>query len=76
MNGDGEINVADVTMTVDYILGKEPAGFIIDNADVNGDESIDITDVTALVSVILDSNNIVLKNVVVEGADGISFGED
>ena len=40
-------------MTVDYILGKEPAGFIIDNADVNGDESIDITDVTALVDIVL-----------------------
>ncbi|MBR4237968.1 MAG: hypothetical protein IKQ03_00890 [Prevotella sp.] len=73
VNGDGEINVADVTMTVDYILGKEPAGFIIDNADVNGDESIDITDVTVLVAIILDSNNIVLKNVVVTGADGITI---
>lgn len=76
VNGDKSINVTDVTMMVDYILGKAPAGFIIDNADVNSDESIDITDVTVLVDIILSGNNTVLKNVVVNGADGISFGED
>ena len=74
VNGDGEINVTDVTMMVDYILGKENAGFIIGKADVNGDGGVDITDVTALVNIILDSNNVVLNNVVVTGADGITFG--
>ena len=75
VNGDGEVNVADVTMLVDYILGKETVGFIIDNADVNGDGEINVTDVAALVNIILDSNNFVLENVVVNGADGISFGD-
>ena len=74
VNGDETINAIDITMLVDYILGKSPEGFIAANADVNGDENIDVTDVTALVAIILDSNNIVLKNVVVNGADGISFG--
>ena len=75
VNGDGEVNVADVTMLVDYILGKETVGFIIDNADVNGDGEINVTDVAALVNIILDSNNFVLENVVVTGADGISYGD-
>lgn len=45
----------------------------IENADINGDGEITVSDVTALVNIILDGGcNI--KNVVVNGADGITFG--
>ena len=36
-NGDGDVSVTDVLITVDYVLGKNPAGFIFANANVNGD---------------------------------------
>ena len=50
MNGDGEVNVSDVTMLVRIILGNTP---MIDAADVNGDGEVNVSDVTALVSIIL-----------------------
>ena len=71
-NGDNQVNVTDVTMMVDHILGIDGEGFIIGNADVNGDGDINVTDVTALVNLILGGNS--GFNVVVNGADGITFG--
>ena len=50
VNGDGEVNVSDVTMLVSIILGNTP---MIDAADVNGDGEVNVSDVTALVSIIL-----------------------
>ena len=49
VNEDGEVNIADVTMLVNVILGNAEAA----NADVNTDGTIDIADVTALVNIIL-----------------------
>lgn len=53
VNGDGLVNITDVVLLVDYILGKENASFIIDNADVNSDSTINISDVTQLVNIIM-----------------------
>ena len=73
VNGDGVVNVTDVTLLVDYILGKEvDDSFIFENADVTRDGTISVTDVTALVDLILGGNSIV--KMVVNGADGITFG--
>ena len=72
VNGDGEVNVTDVTLLVNHILGKADESFSIGNGDVNGDGEINVTDVTALVNLILGGNSIV--NVVVNGAEGITFG--
>lgn len=53
VNHDGDVNVADVMMTVSEILGKKVEGFHIENADVNGDGSINITDVIGIVDIVL-----------------------
>ena len=53
VNGDGEINVQDVTALISYILGDTPEGFVIENAYINGDTNIDVQDVTALIAIIL-----------------------
>ncbi|MBR5102503.1 MAG: dockerin type I repeat-containing protein [Muribaculaceae bacterium] len=55
VNGDGEIDVKDVTALISYILGDTPAGFIVENANVNEDPNgeVDVQDVTALISLIL-----------------------
>ena len=50
VNGDGHVDIDDVTMLIDSVLnggGYNPA------ADMNDDQSIDIDDVTALINVIL-----------------------
>jgi len=56
VNGDGDVNVTDVTLLVGHILGNENSNFIIENADVNGDGDITVTDVTKLVGTILEGN--------------------
>lgn len=52
-NDDGVVDVTDVAMIVNYILGKTPAGFNEINADANGDGSITIEDVVQVVNIIL-----------------------
>jgi len=53
VNGDGTVDVQDVTALIAYILGDKPIGFIEANANINGDNTIDVQDVTALISKIL-----------------------
>ncbi|MBO4813775.1 MAG: hypothetical protein J5523_02315, partial [Muribaculaceae bacterium] len=51
VNGDGKVNVTDVTALVNMILGvitKDET-----RADVNGDGKVNVSDVTALVNIIL-----------------------
>ena len=53
VNHDGDVNVADVMMTVGVILGQTVAGFHFENADMNGDGSLNITDVMGIVDIVL-----------------------
>ena len=52
-NGDGNVDVNDVTTVINYILDKNPDPFIFDNANVNGDTNIDVNDVTMIINMIL-----------------------
>lgn len=52
-NDDGLVDVSDVLLTVDYILGKPSEGFVQENADVTNDGVIDISDVLGIVDIIL-----------------------
>ena len=54
VNGDGDVNVNDVTVLINYILGKNPTPFVEANADVNGDEAINVNDVTLIINIILN----------------------
>ncbi len=51
-NGDGEVNVADVSTVASYIVGYNPSPFYFENADVNGDGIINVGDITALIYII------------------------
>ena len=55
VNGDGKINVSDVTALVNMILGTIPKD--PDRGDINGDGNVNVSDVTALVNIILGSSN-------------------
>ena len=52
-NGDKVVDISDVLVTVDYILGKQVSIFFFKNADVNFSNGIDISDVLGIVDIIL-----------------------
>jgi hypothetical protein len=51
VNGDGRVNVSDVSALINMILGLTT----MDNyrADVNGDGRVNVSDVSALINIIL-----------------------
>lgn len=51
VNGDGYVDVSDVTALINMILGTTPADLEV--ADINADGILDVTDVTALINEIL-----------------------
>lgn len=50
-NGDGSINVADVIVAINLILG---IGEATGNADCNGDQNINVADVVCIINIILE----------------------
>jgi len=52
-NGSGEVDVADVVTTVNYVVGMNPNPFIFDAADMNIDNNIDVLDVIGIVQKVL-----------------------
>ena len=55
-NGDGNVNVFDVTAIVNYILGSPSGNFVFQAADVNNDGNVNVFDVTKVVNIILGVN--------------------
>ena len=56
VNGDGSVDVSDVTSVIAYVLGATVDPFIWDAADMDGNGIIDISDVTAVIAVALSQN--------------------
>ena len=52
VDGDGHVTMADVYAIVDYIMGKNPSPFILNNANVNGDNKVNVADVTEALKII------------------------
>ena len=55
VNGDSEVNIADVNCIIDIILGHKTAAEFEGRADVNGDTEVNIADVNAIIDIILGS---------------------
>ena len=55
VNHDESVNVADVMMTVNHIMGENNPLFYEDWADINQDDHIDVGDVMSIVNIILNS---------------------
>jgi hypothetical protein len=53
VNGDDEVNIADVNVVIDVVLGGDNAA-----ADVNGDGEVNIADVNTTINCILGSGNL------------------
>ena len=52
-NGDGFIDIDDVTSLIERVLGNDVPTFKDKNGDMNGDGILDIDDITALINTIL-----------------------
>ncbi len=48
-DGDGTVDVNDVTTIINYILGKPVEKFVLKAADMDGDKKIDVNDVQAII---------------------------
>ena len=53
VNGDGNVNISDVTALINYLLSGNAAGVNLGGADVNQDGNVNISDVTALINYLL-----------------------
>ncbi|MBE6317150.1 MAG: BspA family leucine-rich repeat surface protein [Bacteroidales bacterium] len=56
VNGDGSVNISDVTALIDYLLSGNASGINLSGADCNQDSSVNISDVTALIDYLLAGN--------------------
>jgi len=54
IDGDGYVNISDVTTLIDYMLGGDSSNILLDNADVDNDGNVNIADVTALIDMLLN----------------------
>lgn len=53
INGDGIINVADVTALIQIVLNSTPVDLAL--ADLSGDGTVNVADVTALIQIVLNN---------------------
>ncbi len=56
VNNDGEVNIADVTALIDYLLNSESSNINNDTADINKDGEVSIADVTELIDYLLSGS--------------------
>ena len=56
VDGDGLVNITDITELIDYLLTGNAAGINLDNADCYLDGNINIEDVTALIDYLLSGS--------------------
>jgi len=53
VNGDNIIDVMDVIILIDSVLGKNPENFYPECADLNGDGTTDTVDIVMLIDMVL-----------------------
>ncbi len=56
VDGDGQVNINDVTVLINYLLSDNATGIYLDAADCDLDGNIGISDVTKLINFLLQGN--------------------
>jgi surface protein len=56
VNGNGNVNISDVTALIDYLLTHDASLINVSAADCNQDNSVNISDVTALIDYLLSGS--------------------
>ena len=54
IDGDGEIDVADIQHIINMIVGTESSTSV---ADINGDDDVDVADIQAIINIIISNAN-------------------
>ena len=57
VNNDGKVDIDDVNIVVNIILGSDSADKYGGRADVDGVDGVDISDVNVIINILLLSNN-------------------
>ena len=52
VNGDGEVNIADINVVIDFIMGNRRDD-MLQGVDVNGDGEVNVADVNVIITIIL-----------------------
>ncbi len=52
VNGDGEVNIADINVVIDFIMGNRRDD-MLPGVDVNGDGEVNVADVNVIITIIL-----------------------
>lgn len=53
VDGDGEVNIADINAVIAVILHQDVAPELMERADVNGDGEVNVQDINAVIGIIL-----------------------
>ena len=53
VDNNAEVNIADVTALIDYLLSGDATGINLDASDVDRDGEVNIADVTSLIDMLL-----------------------
>ena len=54
LNMDGKVSIDDVVVVIEYLLGNEPEGISITNADIDNNGIISIGDVIGIIDILLN----------------------
>lgn len=57
IDGNGTVDVNDINMLINLMLGKASAADCVGNPDLNGDSITDVTDVNSIVNIMLGKEN-------------------
>lgn len=55
VNGDGKVNVSDVSVLINSLMNGNEAELNLQTADINGDGTVNITDVSMLINQIMNA---------------------
>ena len=55
LNGDGKVDITDVNLVINILLGIEDTPADVDAADLDGNGAVDIADVNLLINIILEA---------------------
>ena len=56
VNGDGYVNITDVTALINYLMTGDASAIFTTNADMNDDTDVNITDVTLLINKLMSDS--------------------
>ena len=56
VNNDGQVNITDVIMLINYVSNGSAEGMNMEAADYNGDTEVNITDATLMINFVLNGN--------------------